>query len=65
MKKIIVVVAIIMSANLIYSQDYVDVVKLSANNATLGNIDNNYETGVNNLNMEVYYPKNYQIKPFY
>ena len=39
------------------AQDYVDIFKLSVNNATLGNIDNNYETGVNNLNMEVYYPK--------
>lgn len=57
MKKIIVVVAFLMSANLIYSQDYVDIVKLSTNNATLGNLDNNYETSVNNLNMEVYYPK--------
>jgi hypothetical protein len=57
MKKIIVVVVFLMSANLIYSQDYVDIVKLSTNNATLGNLDNNYETSVNNLNMEVYYPK--------
>lgn len=39
------------------AQDYVDIFKLSVNNAILGNIDNNYETGVNNLNMEVYYPK--------
>jgi hypothetical protein len=39
------------------AQDYVDILKLSVNNTTLGNIDNNYETSVNNLNMEVYYPK--------
>lgn len=39
------------------AQDYVDIFKLSINNATFGNLDNNYETSVNNLNMEVYYPK--------
>lgn len=39
------------------AQDYVDIFKLSLNNATLGNLDNDYETSVNNLNMEVYYPK--------
>jgi hypothetical protein len=40
------------------AQDYVDIVKLTNNNVTLGNIDANddYETGVNNLNFEVYYP---------
>lgn len=57
MKKIIVIVTFLMSANLIYSQDYVDIVKLSTNNVTLGNLDNDYETSVNNVNMEVYYPK--------
>lgn len=41
----------------ISAQDYVDIFKLSLNNATLGNLDNDYETSVNNLNMEVYYPK--------
>jgi hypothetical protein len=39
------------------AQDYLDIFKLSLNNATLGNLDNDYETSVNNLNMEVYYPK--------
>jgi hypothetical protein len=40
------------------AQDYVDIVKLTNNNATLGNIDANddYETNVNNLNFELYYP---------
>ena len=38
------------------AQDYVDIVKLSSNNATLGNVDDNYETRVNNLNFELYYP---------
>ena len=33
------------------AQDYVDIFKLSLNNATLGNVDNDYETSVNNLNI--------------
>lgn len=39
------------------AQDYVDIVKLSNNNVNLGNIDNTYETNVNNTNFELYYPK--------
>lgn len=38
------------------AQDYVDIVKLSSNNATLEN-GTNSETQVNNLNFEIYYPK--------
>lgn len=38
------------------AQDYVDIVKFSNNNATLGNVDSDYETNVNNLNFELYYP---------
>jgi len=38
------------------AQDYVDVVKLTSNNANLGNIEDDYETNVNNLNFEIYYP---------
>lgn len=57
MKKIILILVSVLCLNLVYSQDYVDIVKLSVNNTTLGNIENNYETDVNNLNFEVYYPK--------
>jgi hypothetical protein len=39
------------------AQDYLDIVKLSINNSNLGNVDNNYETYVNNVNFEVNYPK--------
>jgi hypothetical protein len=39
------------------AQDYVDIFKITLNNATLGNVDNDYKTSVNNLNMEVNYPK--------
>jgi len=38
------------------AQDYVDIVKLTSNNANLGNIEDDYETNVNNLNFEIYYP---------
>ena len=57
MKKIILLLFFALFTLTASAQDYVDIFKLSVNNATLGNIDNNYETGVNNLNMEVYYPK--------
>jgi hypothetical protein len=38
------------------AQDYVDIVKLSRNNTTLGNLDNDSETSINNTNLEIYYP---------
>lgn len=38
------------------AQDYVDIVKFSANTSTLEN-GLNSETKVNNLNFELYYPK--------
>jgi hypothetical protein len=57
MKKIILISVSVLCLNLAYSQDYVDIVKFSVNNTKLGNIKNDYETNVNNLNFEVYYPK--------
>ena len=47
-----------------YSQDYVDIVKFTVNNTSLGNIqeanqknvNKNFETSVNNVNFELYYP---------
>jgi len=57
MKKITCFLFAFFCANFLFSQDYVDIVKLSVNNATLGNIEDDYETSVNNLNLEVYYPK--------
>lgn len=38
------------------AQDYVDILKVSANNTSLGNVENDYEANVNNLNVGVYYP---------
>lgn len=57
MKKIILFGLFVFASLQLKAQDYVDIVKLSNNNANLGNIDNNYETNVNNTNFEIYYPK--------
>ena len=57
MKKIKLAMLFALFTASVSAQDYVDIIKLSVNNATLGNIENDYETSVNNLNMEVYYPK--------
>lgn len=57
MKKIKLLMLFALFTVSVNAQDYVDIFKLSLNNATLGNVDNDYETGVNNLNMEVYYLK--------
>uniref|UniRef100_UPI00404A5A6E DUF6268 family outer membrane beta-barrel protein n=1 Tax=Flavobacterium sp. TaxID=239 RepID=UPI00404A5A6E len=56
MKKIILPILAFFICISIQAQDYVDIVKLSVNNANLGNVDNDYETSVNNVNFEVYYP---------
>lgn len=39
------------------AQDYVDIVKIAGNNASLGNADNDFETSATNINIELYYPK--------
>jgi hypothetical protein len=57
MKKIKLLMLFALFTVAVNAQDYVDIFKLTLNNATLGNLDNDYETSVNNLNMEVYYPK--------
>ena len=65
MKKIILLLTCFVSLQIGYSQDYVDIVKFSTNNTSLGNIpepnqtnaNKNFETSVNNVNFELYYPK--------
>lgn len=57
MKKNIVLLIALVASSFAFAQDYVDIVKFSVNNATLGNIENKYETSVNNLFFELYYPK--------
>ena len=56
MKKTFLPILVFLICITTQAQDYVDIVKLSNNNATLGNIDDDYETNVNNLNFELYYP---------
>ncbi len=65
MKKIILLLTCFASLQIGYSQDYVDIVKFSTNNTSLGTIpepnqtsaNKNFETSVNNINFELYYPK--------
>lgn len=39
------------------AQDFVDIVRVSTNFATMGNVDNDVKSFVNNQNIEFYYPK--------
>lgn len=39
------------------AQDYVDIIRASANNTSMGNVDNDYKASVNNQKLELYYPK--------
>lgn len=57
MKKIKFFITFILFVSYANAQDYVDIVKLSVNNSNLGNIEDDYETSVNNTNFELYYPK--------
>lgn len=65
MKKIILLLTFCAGLSVSYAQDYVDIVKLTVNNTTLGpiqetnqsNTNKNFETSVNNVNFELYYPK--------
>ena len=38
------------------AQDYVDVFKISGNKTSLGNLEDDYEANMNNINAELYYP---------
>lgn len=57
MKKGSICCIMVLFLGTVHAQDYVDIVKLSRNNATLGNLDDDGETSVNNTNFEVYFPK--------
>ena len=56
MKKIVFLFVFLISGSVIQAQDYLDVVKASYGNVTLGNVDNDEETDVSNANVEVYFP---------
>jgi hypothetical protein len=65
MKKIKLLMLFALFTVSVNAQDYVDIFKLSLNNATLGNVDNEYETSVNNLNMKFTIRKKCLKKRFY
>lgn len=50
-----IILLLLVSLNL-QAQDYVDVIRLSSNNTTLGNIENEYTTSVYNQQIQIYYP---------
>jgi len=56
MKKATIALVFIISGSIMYAQDYIDLVKVSYNSATLGNLENDQETTVGNTLAEVYFP---------
>lgn len=56
MKKILLFSAFCFFTRLVQAQDYLDVLKLSYGNATLGNVDNNNETAVSSTLVDFLYP---------
>lgn len=56
MKKITTLLVVLAITATSLAQDYIDLVKVSYNQATLGNVDNDNETKVGNTNAEVYFP---------
>ncbi len=56
MKKNIFLLAFILFISILQAQDYLDIAKVSYGNVTLGNVDNDIETDVSNVNAEVYFP---------
>lgn len=57
MKKPVLLFFLFWFFNVVYSQNYVDIVKFSIHNTTLGTIENEYETVIQNILLEVFYPK--------
>lgn len=56
MKRILLSAAFVLICAQLTAQDYLDLIKVSYNNATLGNIVNDDETNVKNTYVEFYYP---------
>lgn len=56
MKTTISIILLLLAGFHLQAQDYVDVLRLSSNNTTLGNIDNEYTTSVYNQQLQIYYP---------
>jgi hypothetical protein len=56
MKKSILFIALFASASMVNAQDYLDILKVSHSQATLGNVTDSLETDVRNTNIELYLP---------
>ncbi len=56
MKKILFCILCIAAAPLATAQDYLDILKVTHNNASLGNVDDGAETDVSNTLIEGYFP---------
>jgi hypothetical protein len=56
MKKNILFIALFICTSMVNAQDYLDILKVSHSQATLGNIDTDDETDVSNTNIELYLP---------
>ncbi len=56
MKNVLICFVFFIAAGSIHAQDYIDLIKVSHNRATMGNVDTDAETDVSNTNAEVYFP---------
>lgn len=56
MKKLVLLCAVFICSQSLFAQDYLDVLKVTYNNATLGNIVDDQETEVHNSFAEFYFP---------
>ncbi len=59
MKKSIFILTLVLLASQLQAQDFVDIIRASANNTNMGNVDedDDYVTNINNQKLEFYYPK--------
>lgn len=56
MKTIVLFIVLIAASFQLQAQDYVDIIRLSSNNSRMGNVQNDYQTNVNNQQLQLYYP---------
>ena len=56
MKKIILFITLFACATMVNAQDYLDILKVSHSQASLGNVVDSLETDVSNTNIELYMP---------
>lgn len=56
MKKLVLLCTLFIASFSLFGQDYVDILKVTYNGPTLGNIDNDNETEIDNTLVEFYFP---------